>query len=115
MGGYLQTCASVADSEFCEWVQVGIDVYIFHRKYQVKPLLSPWISSACAATMVHRNHFFCLYQQNKSSKSKVMFRQAVNHRKKVLEAAKLAYGNKTSFHHWETANSVLNRGVVCCI
>ena len=26
--------ASAAASEFCEWVQVGIDVYIPHRKYQ---------------------------------------------------------------------------------
>ena len=26
-----------AASEFCEWVQVGIDVYIPYRKYQVKP------------------------------------------------------------------------------
>ena len=29
--------ASVAASEFCEWVQVRTDVYIPHRKYQVKP------------------------------------------------------------------------------
>ena len=29
--------ASAAASEFCEWVQVGIDVYIPHRKHQVKP------------------------------------------------------------------------------
>ena len=29
--------ASAAASEFCEWVQVGIDVYIPHCKYQVKP------------------------------------------------------------------------------
>ena len=29
--------ASAAASEFCEWVQVGIDVYISYRKYQVKP------------------------------------------------------------------------------
>ena len=29
--------ASAAASEFCEWIQVGIDVYISHRKYQVKP------------------------------------------------------------------------------
>ena len=29
--------ASAAASEFCEWVQVGIDVYIAHQKYQVKP------------------------------------------------------------------------------
>ena len=28
---------SAAASEFCEWVQVGIDVYIPHRKNQVKP------------------------------------------------------------------------------
>ena len=28
---------STAASEFCGWVQVGIDVHIPHRKYQVKP------------------------------------------------------------------------------
>ena len=33
--------ASVAASVFCEWVQVGIDVYISHRKFQVKPHSSP--------------------------------------------------------------------------
>ena len=38
--------ASAAASEFCEWVQVGIDVYIPHRKYQVKPHSSPWFSAA---------------------------------------------------------------------
>ena len=41
--------ASTTASEFCKWVQVGIDVYISHRKYQVKPHSSPWFSSACAA------------------------------------------------------------------
>ena len=54
--------ASAAASEFCEWVQVGIDVYIPHHKYQVKPHSSPWFSIACAAATIHRNHFFCLYQ-----------------------------------------------------
>ena len=29
--------ASATASEFCEGVQVGIDVYIPHKKYQVKP------------------------------------------------------------------------------
>ena len=33
--------ASAAASEFCKYVQVGIDVYIPLRKYQVKPHLSP--------------------------------------------------------------------------
>ena len=52
--------ASAAASEFCKWVQVGIDVYIPHRKYQVKPHSSAWFTDACAAAIVHRNHFFCL-------------------------------------------------------
>ena len=50
--------ASSAASEICEWVQVGIDVYIRHCKYQVKPHSSPSFSAACAAAIVHRNHFF---------------------------------------------------------
>ena len=50
--------ASAAASEFCEWVQVGIDVYVSHRKYQVKPDSSPWFSAPCAAAIVHRSHFF---------------------------------------------------------
>ena len=36
-----QLRASAAASEFCEWVQVGIDVYHPHCKYQVKPHSSP--------------------------------------------------------------------------
>ena len=52
--------ASAAASEFCQWVQVGIGVYISHRKYQVKPHSSPWFSASCAAVIVHRNHFFRL-------------------------------------------------------
>ena len=111
---------SAAASEFCEWIQVGIDVYIPHRKYQVKPHSSPWFSAACAAAIVHRNHFFRLYQQNKSSESKVKFRQASNCYKRVLEAAKLACATKTkesitsqklgSRDFWRIANSVLNKG-----
>ena len=52
-------------------------------------------SAACAAAIVHRDYFFCLYQQNKYSEPKVKFRQASNCCKSVLEAAKLAYGSKT--------------------
>ena len=112
--------ASAAASEICEWVQVGIDVYIPHRKYQVKPHSSPWFSAACAAAIVHRNHFFHLFQQNKSSESQVKFRQATNRCKRVLEAAKLSYATKTkesitsqklrSRDFWRIANSVLNKG-----
>ena len=87
--------ASAAASEFCEWVQVGIDGYIPHRKYQVKPHSSQWFSVACAAAIVHRNHVFRLYQKDKSCESKVKFRQASNCCKRVIEAAKLTYANKT--------------------
>ena len=112
--------ASAAASEFCEWVQVGIDVYIPHRKYQVKLHSSPWFLAAYAAVIVQRNHFFRLYQREKSSDSKVKFRQANDHCQMVLEAAKLAYANKTkdsitsqklgSHDFWRIANSVLNKG-----
>ena len=87
--------ASAAGGELCEWVQVGIDLYIPHRKYRVKPHSSPWFLAAFDAAIVHRNHFFRLYQQNKSSESKVKFRQASNCCKRVLEAVKRACANKT--------------------
>ena len=112
--------ASAAACKFCEWIQVGIDAYIPHHKHQVKPHSSPWFSAARAAVIVHRNHFFWLYQQNRSSESKVRFRQASNHCKRVLEAAKLAYATKTkesitfqilgSQDFWQIAISVLNKG-----
>ena len=57
--------ASTAPSEFCEWIQVGIDVYIPHRKYQVKSHSSPWFSASCAAAIVHRNHFFSFVPKRK--------------------------------------------------
>ena len=119
-GGIFKLSAFAAASEFCEWVQVGIDVYISHRLYQVKPHSSPSFSAACAAVIVHRNHFFRLYQQNKSSESKAKFRQASNRFKRVLEAAKLACATKTKESitsqklgcrdFWRIANSVLNKG-----
>ena len=80
--------------KFCECVQVEIHVYISHQKYQVKSHSSPWFSAACAAPIVYKNHFFCLYQKDKSAQSKTKFRQTSNGYKSVLETAKLAYANK---------------------
>ena len=61
-----------------------------------------------------------MYQQKKSSESKVKFRQASNRCKRVLEAAKLTYSTKTkesttsqklgSRNFWRIANSFLNKG-----
>ena len=66
------------------------------------------------------DHFFRLYQKNKSSESKVKLSQASNHCKRVFDAAKLAYVNKTkefitsqklgSQDFWQIANSVFNKG-----
>ena len=60
-----------------------------------------------------------MHQKDKSSDSKVKFRQASNSCKRVLEAAKLAYANKAkesitfqklrSRDIWRVANSVLNK------
>ena len=67
----------------------------------------------------HRNHFFRLYHRDKSSNSKVKFRQASNHCTQVLEAAKLAYAHKIkesitsqkigSHDFWWIANIILNK------
>ena len=111
--------ASAAASEFCDWIQFGIDVYVLHRKYQVKPHSFPWFSAACAAAIVHRNHFFRLHQKDKPSDSRVKFRKANNRCKRVLEVAKLAYAKKSkesisskklgSRDSWRIGNSVLNK------
>ena len=110
---------SAAANEFCEWLQVGSDVYIPYCKYQVKPHSSPWFLAAFVAAIVHRNHFFCFYQWNKSSECKLKFRQVSNCYKSVLETAIRAYVNETkesttpqkhgSLDFWWIANSVLNR------
>ena len=90
--------ASAAASEFCEWVQVGIDVYIPHRNYQVKFYSSPCFSAACAAAIAAA--FFRLYQRETSSDSKVKFKQARDRCKRVLKAAKLSCANKTRLHYF---------------
>ena len=81
-------------------------------KYQVKPHSSSWFSATSAAAMIHRNHFFHLYLQYKLFESKLKFRQVSNHCKRVLEAAKLAYGNKITWLLRLLANcySVLSKG-----
>ena len=66
--------SAAAASEFGVWVLVWNDVYIPHCKLQVNPHSFPWLSASCAAAIIYRNPFFCLYQQNESSESKGNFR-----------------------------------------
>ena len=60
----LGASAAAAATELCKWVQVGVDVYIPHRKCQVKPHSSPWFSATCAAVIAPRNDIFHLQLQN---------------------------------------------------
>ena len=88
--------------------------------------ISPIVSVRSSLTHFHsfqlfiKITFFCLYQQSKSSESEGKFRQVTKRYKKVLEAAKLVYANKTkgsitsqklgSWDFWQISNSVLNEG-----
>ena len=59
--------ALVGATEYCEWIQIEIDVDTPHPKSQVKPNSSPWFSAACPRKAIAcRNPFFSLCQQNKS-------------------------------------------------
>ena len=84
-----------------------------------KPHSFPCFLTASAAGIIHRNHFYHLFQQNKPE-YKVKFKQASNHCQRVSEAAKLAYANNTkesiaskelgSHNFLQIAYSVLNKG-----
>ena len=56
--------ASAVYTELFDLVQVGTDVYIPHRKDKVKSHSSPWFSAACATAIIHRDHFFRLFQKD---------------------------------------------------
>ena len=95
LGDIFKCGASTAASELCEWVQLGIDVYIPHRKYQIMRHSFSWFSAACTAVIAHifsQRTFFCLYQQNLLN---LKFRQLSNYCKNILEAVELPYANKT--------------------
>ena len=66
-----------ATSEFCEWVQIGTDVYIPHRKFQVRPHSSLWFPFVCLAVIA-----------DKTEHRKYL-------RQKVLEIVQLLYTSKT--------------------
>ena len=64
--------------------------------------------------------FFCLYQHNKSSESKVKFRRASNRCERIPQAAKVGYANKIkasmtsqkpgSREIWRIAQRILKNG-----
>ena len=106
-------------SEIMTWIQAGIDAFVPHRRYQVKPHSSPWFSPACAAAIAHRNHYFHLYRRDDSLGNKRLFVNARNHCKRVLGEAKARYAEATktristqklgSKEFWKIFNSVFRR------
>ena len=112
--------ASAAAIEFCEWFQVGIDVYIPHRKYQVKPHLSPWCSAACTAAIVDRNQFFrCTNRINllslrSSSDRLVIFAKSLlklpNFHMLIKKKESITSQKLGSRDFWRIANSIPIKG-----
>ena len=108
IGEYFKLGGSAA-TEFCEWVQVEIDVCI------------PLVFSTLYCCHSSQKSLFSFVQQNKSPKSKVKFTQANNYCKRVFKDAEVANVVKTeksissqklgSHDFWQIANSVLNKGI----
>ena len=56
LGDIFKLGASAAHAEFFGCVQFGIEIYIPHREYQVKPRSHLWFSAACTAGIAPTNH-----------------------------------------------------------
>ena len=87
---------SAAASEFCEWVEVGTDLYIFHRNYQVKAHSFPWFSAAGATAVAYRTTSF-LYTNVFINLLCLRLTAKENDHlcKRVVKSVKLAFANKT--------------------
>ena len=115
-----QRNVSFAAGEVSEWLQIGIDTFVPHRKFQVKPHSPPWFNPACASAIAHRNHYFHIYQKEKTDEAKSSFRTASNNCRRVIERAKSQYAENTqksiatqrigTRDFWRISNSILNRG-----
>ena len=77
-----------AGTDLCEWVQVGIYKYI-SLIVNIRSSLIPWFSVSFAGAIAQRNLFIRLYQQNKSSVSKLKFKHASNRCKNFLKLPNL--------------------------
>ena len=86
--------ATYPAKEITEWVLIGIDCYIPHRKFRLKPHSSPWFTP-CAAAIAHRNHYFRQYHRNATPENKKLFCDCRNHFKRVLKDARSNYAEAT--------------------
>ena len=77
--------------ELTEWLQIGMEAYIPHRTYQMKPHSQPWFTPECAAALSQRDHFFHRYRRDRSNNNLSLFRAARKHCKATLHEAKSRY------------------------
>ena len=82
--------ATYAAKEITEWVEIGIDCYVPHINFQLKPHSAP----SCAVVIAHRNHYLHQYHWNATPENKKLFCDSRNHCKKVLKDAS---SNNSSF------------------
>ena len=115
--------ATYAAKEITEWVVIGIDCYIPHRKFQLKPHSSPWFTHSCAAAIAIRSHYFHQYHPNANPnatpENKKLFCDSRNRCKRDLKEARSNYVETTRRSiasqligirdFWKLCNSVLNR------
>ena len=110
---------TVAAQELLEWIQVGIEIYVPSKTYQVRPASQPWFTPECSAAIAHRNHYFHRYQRNMTTTNRRLFKQARASCKRVLSTAKANYASRTrslvssqrlgAKDFWKTCNRVLKK------
>ena len=103
LDNFFSLSADNCEAEITKWIQSGIESFVPHRRFQVKPHSSPWFSAACAAAISHRNHFFRQYCRNTTPENKRLFSTARNRCRKVLDDAKAAYSAFVEKSHFYSA------------
>ena len=86
----MNASAAAAATEFCEWLQVGVDVLHFHQKDNAKPHSTSKLST-CDVVVAQRYCIFHLCQQIRSPVPNPKVRQASYPCLSVLES-------NTGFH-----------------
>ena len=105
--------------ELSEWLLTGMETYIPHRTYQVKPHSQPWFTPECAAAICQRDHFFHQYRRNRNADNLNQYRAARRHCKETLHEVKSRYASHVrdsiatqklgSKDYWRIYNSIMNR------
>ena len=81
--------------EIAEWIRLGIDEFIPHRRFQVKPHAAPWFSPECSAAIATRNHHFHRYRRHPNVNNRRLHRKARNNCGRIFRIARTRYMEST--------------------